>query len=173
MTWLIHRRKVKISNTNNGVAVGLIFTLVSYFLWFTPYPYFTLFPRIFFKIFTEKLLNGYLNRLIGIITIIQLLLILTSIVLLSISNVKYCSYRSRIISKWNVALYMILFSLFIHSLCFMVYWISWDLTISGNEALSEVKRIYPLSSLCFLLFGYIIDRIAERERDDYKKMLTR
>jgi len=162
---------MKNNEAHNGIFVGYLFTAGSLLLGITQYRYMTLFAGLFFRALAQRILKGHLNNFIGITTIFFLLFFLSLTLYICTTRINYRSLSNKIISKWAIALYMLLFCLLMQPLVFFIYWISWDLTVNDDAAIFEFSRIFVISSFLCVMFGFIIDRIAKSKGRNIKNKL--
>ncbi len=153
-----------------ATKIGAIFTAVCLLLTLTfVVPVFSIIPGAFIesmvKLFVDN--NPYSNVgmlstiLLGIIFIATLVVVLIKIKRASNRIDPTSAEKEVSISTKGIILIMLLFYLIVHPLGFYLYWWSALDFRSDGQLIMEAIRTYPISSLSFIVIGYLIDIVKD------------
>jgi hypothetical protein len=146
------------NNVNNGIIIGAIFSLCSFLLTFTfIIPVFSVVPGAFFELLSSSIVSNDPYSNVGKLTILFLAVALVVIIKLSLFRVEKWTLEHQFLTKKKVISLMMVFYFVVHPLGFYIYWALCLNFRSDGQLIFAAVYSFPVSSLSFVVFGFLLD----------------
>lgn len=155
---------MKISKTNSGLIIGVLFTVGSLLLTATfIVPIISVVPGMLFETIAQNCINNDPYSNVGKLTILLLTLTFFLTLILCLISINNKANKGEEISKGRIIAILSLMFFIVHSLGFYIYWgVSLDFNSDGQLIFGAIIS-YPISSFMFVFIGLLIDFVKNKK----------